>query len=188
MNPKKTYKKIYLINRDFQFRYTGAAVVVGLMSTALTTILILYPLYQFEILRIPKFLPPPVLFLMAVAAMINVFMVGFMGIFLTHRIAGPMYSMVRFFRTVEQGYLGARLKVRDGDELGYLVRNINAMMEGLSQAMKKDSDVLASIAEDLNSDIGEQERLDRIRQKTDGLLKSYKERMRESQFEGRKAV
>ncbi|MCX6129316.1 MAG: hypothetical protein NTX25_09680, partial [Proteobacteria bacterium] len=57
-------QRLILINRDFQFRYTGAAVLVGLLSTTLTCSVILYPLYQFEILRIPRFLPWPILIVM----------------------------------------------------------------------------------------------------------------------------
>ena len=71
-------------------RYTKSAVVIGLVSTFLTSVVILYPLYQFQILRIPKFLPIPILFAMILAAVINIAIIGVMGILMPHRIAGPM--------------------------------------------------------------------------------------------------
>jgi methyl-accepting chemotaxis protein len=142
---KATRKKMYLVNRDFQFRYTGAAIIVGIMSTLLTSVVILYPLYRFEILRIPQFLPLPILLVMVFATLINIFLVGFMGIFMTHRIAGPMYGMVRYIRAVEEGKLYGRMKIRDGDELGFLVRNFNAMLISLSEAAENDLQMVKSI-------------------------------------------
>ena len=98
-----TRKSMVLINRDFQFRYAGAAVGVGVLSTVISAVLILYPLYTFEILRIPKFLPLPILISMVVAALLNITLIGLIGVYVTHSIAGPMYSVVREFRRVESG-------------------------------------------------------------------------------------
>lgn len=142
-------KKVYLINRDFQFRYAGAAVVVGLISTILTSLVILYPLYSFEILRIPRFLPLPILFVMLLAAVLNIFLVGFMGIFLTHRIAGPMYGIVRYIRQIEEGDLCGRVKTRDGDELGFVVRNLNAMLDSLCNKAENELQSIRALREEL---------------------------------------
>lgn len=137
--------RIVVVNRDFQFRYTGAAVLVGLLSTILTSTLILYPLYQFEILRIPQFLPLPILLVMATAAALNMGLVAFMGILLTHRIAGPMYSLVRQFRRVEEGRWYGQMKVREGDDLKYLVRNFNAMLESINRQTHLDFEKLRQL-------------------------------------------
>ena len=94
-------KRIYLVNRDLQLRYTYAAVLVGMVTTILTIIIILYPLYSFEILRIPKFLPLPILISMGFASMVNILIVGYFGIIITHRIAGPVYALVKGFRKVD---------------------------------------------------------------------------------------
>ena len=145
-------QRLILINRDFQFRYTGAAVLVGLLSTILTTSVILYPLYQFEILRIPRFLPWPILSVMLIAALLNIGLVGFMGILLTHRLAGPMYSLVRQFRRVEEGRWYGQMKIRDGDDMRYVVRNFNAMLEAINQQAFIDFEKLRRIRELLVAD------------------------------------
>lgn len=137
--------RIVVVNRDFQFRYTGAAVLVGLLSTILTTTLILFPLYQFEILRIPQFLPLPILSVMGTAALLNMGLVAFMGILLTHRIAGPMYSLVRQFRRVEEGRWYGQMKVREGDDLKYLVRNFNAMLDSINRQTHLDFEKLRQL-------------------------------------------
>ena len=127
----KQRKTMILINRDFQFRYAGAAVIVGVISTIISSLVILYPLYVFEILRIPKFLPAPILLSMLFAAFINIAMVALIGVYVTHAIAGPMYAIVREFRKVEQGDWTSKMKQRKNDDLRYLVRNYNAMMDAL---------------------------------------------------------
>jgi hypothetical protein len=169
-------QRLILINRDFQFRYTGAAILVGLLSTALTTSVILYPLYQFEILRIPRFLPMPVLGVMAMAALLNILLVGFMGILITHRLAGPMYSLVRQFRRVEEGRWYGQMKIRDGDDMRYVVRNFNAMLDAINRQTHMDFEKLRHVRELLVSEtMNESERI------ANALLelKSLDEKMRE---------
>ena len=143
--------RIFLVNRDFQMRYTKSAVGVGLVSTALTTLIILYPLYQFEILRIPKFLPIPVLSAMVVAAVVNIGVVAFMGIMVTHKIAGPMYSLVRCFRRVAMGKFDNPMRQREGDELRFVVRNFNDMLQGLQVSTADDLGLLAEARKKLKA-------------------------------------
>ena len=137
--------------------------VVGLLSTALTTSLILFPLYQFEILRIPKFLPIPVLAVMGFAAILNVLLVGLMGIFLTHKVAGPMYSLVRHFRSIEEeGVWAGNMRLREGDDLRYVVRNFNGMMDAIGQSVKNDLEVLEDLRKSIeDSDLSSEEKLEK---------------------------
>lgn len=138
----KQKNRIYLVNRDFQLRYASAAAIVGLLSTIVTSCLILYPLYQFEILRIPKFLPWPILLIMLSAAFFNIALVGFLAIHVTHRLAGPMYSLVRQMRQVESGRWGGMLKIRQGDDLKYVVRNFNEMLSSLKSSAVEDREAV----------------------------------------------
>lgn len=149
MRQSKRRNKLILINRDFQFRYAGAAIVVGLTSTALTAFLILYPLYKFEILRMAQFVPLPILTVMLVAAIANMTMVGVMAIYITHKIAGPMYRIAKSFRMIEEGHWGVELKTRDSDELGYLVRNFNGMVDGLRRVTASDCSKLEQICTEM---------------------------------------
>ncbi len=145
--PKRP-KRIYLVNRDFQLRYAFAAVAVAMVSTVLTAIILLYPLYTFEILRIPRFLPWPIFGVMILAVLCNLLLLLFVGVFITHKIAGPMFSLVRAFRQVEHGNWAARLVVRSDDELKYLVRNFNEMIDGLVKIAQADSDRIESALAD----------------------------------------
>lgn len=138
-------KRLFLINRDFQLRYTRAALGVGILSTILTAVVILYPLYSFEILRIANFLPLPILATMVLACFINVGFLAVMGIIVTHKIAGPMYSLVRHFRLVGMGRLTDVMRLREDDEMKFVVRNFNEMVDELRHLTQDDAQNLDEI-------------------------------------------
>lgn len=135
-------KRIYLVNRDFQFRYTRMGVLAGIVSTAITTLVILYPLFVFKILVIPQFLPPPILAGMFAAAIVNVGIIVLFGILITHRIAGPMFSMVRHLRRMAVGQWRTNMRIRPGDDLHLLVRNMNDLSDALVQCATKDLELI----------------------------------------------
>ncbi|MEZ4743543.1 MAG: hypothetical protein R3B45_14045 [Bdellovibrionota bacterium] len=129
----KKRKKIFLVNRDFQLRYTKAAVGVGILSTLLTAVIILYPLYTFEIIRIVGFLPTPIFVAMVIAALINIIFLALLGIIVTHKIAGPMYSLVRHMRLIGMGNWHSLMRIREDDDLKFIVRNFNEMLQQLQK-------------------------------------------------------
>lgn len=138
-------KRIFLVNRDLQLRYAKSAAVAGIVSSILTGIVILYPLYVFQILRIPKFLPAPILFSMALAIVLNVFVIAGFSIFMTHKIAGPIYGLLREFRRVAAGYFGHEMRVRKDDELKYMIRNFNEVSLALKEITEVDLKALNTI-------------------------------------------
>lgn len=138
-------KKLYLINRHFQFRFMWLAVTVGLFSTILTTIIILYPLFAFRILRIPEFLPLPILGVMLLAALVNIALISYMTITVTHRIVGPLYNLVRNMRRFESPHWNGHIRVRDRDELHYVMRNFNSMIDNIIAALNKDLAALQKV-------------------------------------------
>lgn len=152
----KSRKRIYLINRDFQLRYAFAASLVGIVTTVLTSTVIIAPLFSFEILRTTRFLPIPILVGMLVACVANIAIILTLGIFVTHRIAGPMYSLVRSFRTVAQGNYRAIMGVREDDDLKYVVRNFNEMVECIGKNTEADIARLVSIQESAPEQISDE--------------------------------
>ena len=165
-------KSLYLINRDFQFRFAGAALLVGTVTTVLTLFVILFPLYQFKILKIANFLPTPIMAVMLIAVLLNAGVVWISGIFVTHKVAGPVFSMTRQFRRVGQGKWFGRMGLRKGDELKFLVRNFNDMLEQMEKVGGADYMKISKIL-DLLED-GTQEKGERIEQAVTEL-KSYEQ-------------
>ena len=173
---KKATKRIFLVNRDFQLRYMRSSVLVGIVSTALTSLLILYPLYEFKIIRIAQFLPTPVMVAMVLAALANVLFVAYMTIFFTHRVAGPMFALVRQMRIVEEGSLNAILHTRDSDEMKYVTRNFNAMVDALRHQTEADIAKLDRVVEELE-DLARKGQSPASIDDARGLLQSFKQRM-----------
>jgi len=165
---KKARKQIFLVNRDFQLRYVRLAVTLGAGSTCLTLVLLLYPLVQFRIIRFPIFLPPPFLLAIFAAIIVNVAIIGWLGVHVTHRIAGPMFSLVRHMRGIELGGSFKSLRFRESDDLQYLARSYNSLMHALSAAEQNRLDLLSRIEGEINQLPGDHssslQSLDELRQ------------------------
>lgn len=129
-------KRIVLVNRELQFKLSLFGALVGLVSSIIGVLLILYPLYVFEVIRISNFLPLPVYFVIGLSILVNSGFVILFGIHITHKIVGPIYGLIRKLRQVEKGDWSVKMRSRDTDELKYLVRNYNNMIEGLQQQAK----------------------------------------------------
>jgi len=131
-------KRILLVNRDFQLRYAGAGLMAGLASTLITAVLIIYPLFAFKIVTISFFLPWPILMAITAAILLNSVIQVMFGILLTHRIAGPIFNLVRQLRLIAHGRWNIKMRQRNLDELGIVVRHLNAMSEELTKAVRQD--------------------------------------------------
>lgn len=153
----KKNKRILLVNRDFQLRYARVAFLIGFITTLLTAFVILYPLYIFEILRVPRFLPFPILATMAVTILINVGALASMGILMTHRIAGPMHSLFREIRQVGRGNFCIELKSRPSDEFSYVFRNFNEMAESLKKMTAYDLALVDQIIAGVHKGVSKEE-------------------------------
>lgn len=154
MNAPAQGKRIYLINRDFQLKYVRWAVLVGVGSTLLTVVVILYPLFQFRILHSIAFLPTPFFWAMAIAGAMNFAAVATLALLITHRIAGPMFSLVRQFRQIQTGKYGTGLRVREDDELKFVVRNFNDLVDYLINTARGDHACIVKVVEKMRSGDG----------------------------------
>lgn len=143
-------KRMIVVNRDLQLRYTGAAVLVGTLTTFLTTFFILLPLYVFKILVIPRFLPWPILLVMGLALVMNIFSVFILGLIMTNRIAGPLYALIRAMRQTGRGDFNVHLGVRNTDDLKYVIRHFNDMTAALSRMTKVDMEMLDGLMKNAN--------------------------------------
>jgi signal transduction histidine kinase len=138
MTQRPLPKRILLVNRDFQLRYAGAGLMAGLASTLITAVLIIYPLFAFKIVTISFFLPWPILMAITAAILLNSIIQVMFGILLTHRIAGPIFNLVRQLRMIAHGRWNIKMRQRNLDELGIVVRHLNEMSEELTKAVWQD--------------------------------------------------
>src|SRR5579859_514047 len=66
-----------------------------------------------------------------------VVLIGLLGIYFTHKVAGPVYKMKRLLKRVGQGHLGVESRLRKGDELQDFFDAFTQMVAGLRDMEKR---------------------------------------------------
>jgi nitrogen fixation/metabolism regulation signal transduction histidine kinase len=69
-------------------------------------------------------------------------LIGVLGIYFTHKVAGPVYKMKRLLRQVGRGNLRVEARLRKGDELQDFFDTFTQMVAGLRDLEKKQLDEL----------------------------------------------
>jgi methyl-accepting chemotaxis protein len=124
------WRRQYVVNREMQKRYAWSAVTIGLASSSLSAGMLLWSFWVFNIWQGQR-LP-----LQVVVVIIAVLAINVMGIYLatvlsTSRIAGPLFNLLKQFSKASQGDLTARASFRKYDEIHYVARRFNDMMDKL---------------------------------------------------------
>lgn len=83
---------------------------------------------------------------LAVQILILFALLGVGTIFLSHKIAGPLYRFDQSFRAVAQGDLSLRVHLRKGDEARELTQSFNAMMESLEGSVRHLKDMARNLS------------------------------------------
>ena len=74
-----------------------------------------------------------------------VVLIGMLGIYFTHKVAGPVFKMKRLLKQVGDGHLHVDARLRKGDELVDFFETFTQMVQGLRQMeMKQLEDVEAA--------------------------------------------
>jgi nitrogen fixation/metabolism regulation signal transduction histidine kinase len=69
-----------------------------------------------------------------------VVLIGMLGIYFTHKVAGPVYKMKGLLKKVGQGSLRVQARLRKGDELQDFFDSFTQMVAALREAEKKQLD------------------------------------------------
>lgn len=151
-HPSKAAAKIYLVDRGFQVKLALKGAVIGLVSSIFGLAVVWYPLHLFERLPLGMTLPPVIYAVIALAVIANIAAIVSFGIRISHRVAGPVYSIVRHMRRVEEGEKVGLLKARQSDDLKYLVRNYNNLLVGLELSRAEQVKELTAIHKALKAE------------------------------------
>lgn len=148
-------RKQYIVAPGFQFRYVGLILLLMFLTAALCSYVVYYTsminlgeklanVYpQGRLVSIVKI----VNFRILVSVLLISPLVAVIGIFLSHRIAGPIYRMEKFLADLAGGNLGSRLTLREKDELTPLANGINFVIDNLREAVTKEKAHAKAIVE-----------------------------------------
>ncbi len=111
-------------------------------------------------------------------------LVLFAGIFLTHRIVGPIYNFKKSFSEIQSGNLAKRIHLRWSDEFKYLAHKINECISTIDESTSEYK-ILAQKIKELNKDLGESlkeptpdtNKIEKILSETKNSLKDLEQRL-----------
>lgn len=81
------------------------------------------------------------------ALALMVLLIGLLGIYFTHKVAGPIYKMKMLLRQVGEGKLTFYGKLRKGDELQDFFETFSVMVEKIKERQKREVDGLDAAIE-----------------------------------------
>ena len=120
------WKRRYVVNKRLQGKLAVSAVVAGFMSSVSTMGLLLWTFRSFNIWQ-GQILPVPVISIVVALVVFNMVAIYCVGILSTHKIVGPLYSLLRYFRQLADGNFTVLARFRDSDEIHYVARQFNEM-------------------------------------------------------------
>jgi methyl-accepting chemotaxis protein len=147
-------RRIFLINKKFQLRFS-LYVCSWLFALSIIYPMIIYNLYEYLIhyatldprgpaltqLQTSK---SQVVWYLVLLQALFLSVTFLISILLSHRIAGPLYKLGKFFREVRNGNLNDDLKFRKNDHFQELVEDYNGMMDTIRSTLKKNTDSAAA--------------------------------------------
>lgn len=146
----KNRRRRILINKPLQLKYTFLIVLLIVMyssclgyslytnSRTTTKILIEFvednPKLEAKLHKVDQ----SVLIKTIIAMIINALVITYIGIFSTHKIAGPIYRFKKHLSSLKSGDFGSRTKLRKHDMLTDLADDFNKASEMLEHLIKED--------------------------------------------------
>lgn len=130
-------RKRYLIARGFQLRYTGTILLLMFLTAGFCSYVIYYATMIIFGEKLANVYPQGQLKMIVGSVNMKILIsmivispvVGFIGIFLSHKIAGPIYRIEKFLTAMAAGDLSSRITLRKGDELVSTADAINRFSE-----------------------------------------------------------
>jgi HAMP domain-containing protein len=164
VSPKRVRRRTFLIDRKFQLKYTAVIVLVGVLVSALLGFFIYrLNLENRELLEIDAEM-------MAQVELIDsytmYYLVGFVvvmalflfiwGIFITHRVAGPIFIISRYLRELSEGQAPKTRPLRKGDELKQFFETFSGMCQYLKDNNAEEATQLEKSAAQVREKGGEE--------------------------------
>lgn len=97
----------------------------------------------FEVLWLP----------LLISGLLGCLLVAVLGIFFSHRIAGPLFNLKRMMQQVEDGNLDVKMCIRNHDEFHDVEEAFNRMVTGLRAHMQELEQVVDRLPEDKRKEL-----------------------------------
>lgn len=151
--PRQYRRSVLLIDPQFQLKYTGLVVALG----AIISIICAYFIYRAynentQLLELSEAVgqeisrreSTTIVTVVVAFVVLEIVALGFWGILVTHRIAGPIFIISRYLRILKDGAYPEMRPLRDGDEMKTFFDLFAGMVDNLKT---KDREELAAMEE-----------------------------------------
>ncbi len=153
----------YLVSTRLQLRYVGIILLLMFVTAAICSYIVYYTVMILMGEKLANVYPQGRL--MAIINTVNIRMlmsllfitpvVTVIGIYLSHKIAGPIYRIEKFLGDMSAGNLTSRIVLRKGDELRTIADKINVLNDSLKATFTSQK----SSMEKLIAELGELEKM-----------------------------
>jgi methyl-accepting chemotaxis protein len=162
MDKPKFKRKHYFIAPKFQLKYVGIILLLMFLTASLCSYVVYYTTLTSIGEKLANVYPQgrlvalinSVNFRILISMLLISPLVAVIGIFLSHKIAGPIYRMEKYLQAVSLGDFSSKLILRQGDELITLAESINSLVGSLKTTV-----------------VGQKDRLNKISEETENLKK-----------------
>jgi len=157
------FRTQYLIQPKFQLVFSALLVFIALISAALVGIVIYQLIYANNLVFVkynvhlnPEFMSllakeRKIILLAWILSFLSVALILLVaGIFLSHKMAGPLYALTREMGKLKMGNLTAYLKLRKRDEFNQLKAPFNQWVDALRKMTINDIEKIDLIKKDLD--------------------------------------
>lgn len=178
-NNMRKRRRIRIVNMEFQLNFilkfcaviifaalTIAAIVYTLSIPSTTTV---FENSRLTLKSTSDFILPILILSSLVAIIIAGLITIIITLFISHRIAGPLYRLEKDIAEVNQGNLGVEIRVRKKDELQNLAKSLNQMLKIIRNTVVEANKELADIPAAALPD-KEQRKLENVK----NILKRFK--------------
>ena len=145
MEHKEKFRRThFLVDKKFQFRFLGSVILLTILIMLLSATITYYILYS-QMQRFLTTIPVDILFSVAsvicltslTVLLILLPLVIILGVFMSHKIIGPIMRMEKLLEEVGDGNLNIHIRLRRGDELISLANAMNRMVDKLKNRQIK---------------------------------------------------
>jgi methyl-accepting chemotaxis protein len=148
----------YLVSTKLQLRYVGIILLLMLVTALICSYIIYYTVMilmgeklsnvypQGRLIAIINTVNLRILFSLLLITPV----VAVIGIFLSHKIAGPIYRIEKFLGDMSTGNFAARIVLRKGDELMSVADKINVLNDSLKTTIGSQKSSMGRIVAELD--------------------------------------
>ncbi|MEM7816571.1 MAG: methyl-accepting chemotaxis protein [Candidatus Aenigmatarchaeota archaeon] len=165
----KNQRRNYFIEKSFQTKFILKFCLVVLVSFFIVGVLLFFLLQnsttvvientKVKVKTTADFILPILIQTLIVVSIFSAILVSLITLFVSHKIAGPLYRLKREIKKLESGDLNADFRIRSTDQLQDLASALKDMRETLVNNLVKIKQNYETLSEALNKSYEQKEQI-----------------------------